>query len=58
VKASQLLPKDKYTELKKIMSETKITNTGELKAAIDDKYSYTDIKIIANELEYEKSLKF
>ena len=31
---------------------------ADIVAKISDKFSYGDIRIIANELEYEKSLKF
>ncbi|MGB0884877.1 MAG: helix-turn-helix domain-containing protein [Chitinophagales bacterium] len=57
IKANQLMPDDKFAELKKLMTTIKYEGSGDLKAKIDNKFSYGDIKIVTNHLEYEKSLK-
>lgn len=57
VKAEELIPKEKYNELKKLMTTLKYEGSSDLKSKIDDKFSYGDIRIVNKALEYEKSLK-
>tara|TARA_B110000037_G_C17123802_1_gene507071 strand:- start:1676 stop:4108 length:2433 start_codon:yes stop_codon:yes gene_type:complete len=57
LEAIQLMSEDKLHELKQLMENTKFDGFGELKNKIAAKFSYADIKIVYNGLEYEKSLK-
>ena len=47
---TDLMPKEKYLELKKIMQKTKYENTNDLKRKIDDKFTYNEIRMVAREL--------
>lgn len=57
LEAIQLMEENKFHELKQLMEKTKFEGFGELKNKIDNKFTYADIKIVYNSMEYEKSLK-
>lgn len=48
---TDLMPEEKYLELKKIMQETQYENTNDLKRKIDDKFSYNEIRMVGREIE-------
>ena len=56
IKAIELMPEEKYNELKIIMQKTDYKGFGDLKSKIDNKFSYADLRIVAKGIEYEKSL--
>ncbi|MFK5974464.1 MAG: helix-turn-helix domain-containing protein [Flavobacteriaceae bacterium] len=47
---TDLMPEEKYLELKKIMLETKYENTNDLKRKIDDKFTYNEIRMVGKAL--------
>lgn len=51
IKITELIPEDKYLELKKIMTTIKFDSLSELKNKIDDKFSYNDIRLVARDIE-------
>jgi hypothetical protein len=57
LEAIQLMEENKFHELKDLMEKTKFEGFGELKNKIDNKFTYADIKIVYNSMEYAKSLK-
>jgi len=56
IKATELMPEDKYNELKNIMLNTEYKGFGDLKSKVPDKFSYADLRIVAKGIEYEKSI--
>ncbi|MCG2418909.1 helix-turn-helix domain-containing protein [Aequorivita sp. F47161] len=57
IKITELKPAEKYLELKKIMETTTYKGLSDLKNKIDDKYSFGDLRMVTNALQYEKSIK-
>lgn len=51
IEITDLIPKEKYLELEKIMTTTKFSSLTELKNKIDDKFSYNDIRLVARDIE-------
>ncbi|MCF6349724.1 MAG: helix-turn-helix domain-containing protein [Flavobacteriaceae bacterium] len=47
IKITELIPKEKYLELKKIMKTIKYDGFSELKNKIDDKFSYGELRMVA-----------
>ncbi|WP_100613849.1 helix-turn-helix domain-containing protein [Confluentibacter citreus] len=54
IKITDLMPKETYEELKQIMQQTTFDSLSELKNKIDDKFTYNDIRMVANNLELLK----
>ena len=50
IKITDIMPKKKYKELKKIMQTTKFESLSELKQQINDKFTYPELRLVANEL--------
>ncbi len=53
---TDLISKEKYLELKKIMEELKFESLSELKSKIDDKFTYGEMRIVSREIAYTKDL--
>jgi len=51
VKITDIIPKEKYVELKKVMKSIVFKNLTDLKNQIDDKFTYSEIRLVAKELE-------
>ena len=51
---TDLISKEKYLELKKIMEELKFENLTELKSKIDDKFTYGEMRMVSREIAYTK----
>ncbi len=54
VKITDLISESKYKELKKLMQKIKFDSFSELKGKIDDKFTYGDLRLVANELGLNK----
>jgi hypothetical protein len=50
---TDLMPEKKYLELKKIMESSKFENFSELKSKIDDKFTYSEIRMVGHEIEHK-----
>tara|TARA_R110002049_G_scaffold114927_1_gene266610 strand:+ start:22004 stop:24442 length:2439 start_codon:yes stop_codon:yes gene_type:complete len=50
IKITDLISEEKYMELKDVMKATPFESFSDLKSKIDDKFTYTDIRLVANEL--------
>lgn len=51
IKITDLMPKKKYMELKKIMQVTTFEGLTDLKNKIDEKFTFNEMKLVARELE-------
>ena len=51
VKITDIIPEEKYAELKKIIKSKTFENLTDLKNQIDDKFTYSEIRLVAKELE-------
>ena len=54
IEITELMPKEKFLELKKIMEAVPYNGFSDLKSKIDDKFSYSDLRMVVNALQYEK----
>ena len=52
---TDLMPEDKYLELKKLMTEVEFDSFSDLKAKIDDKFTYGEIRLVQEEINKEQS---
>lgn len=50
IKITDVMPEEKYHELKKIMKETTFDSLTDLKNKIDEKFTYNEMRLVANEL--------
>jgi GTPase SAR1 family protein len=50
IKITDLIPQDKYLELKDIMSKTKFENLTDLKSKIDNKFTYDEMRLVVKDL--------
>lgn len=50
VKATDLIPKEHYDELKVLIPKYKFENLSDLKHQIDDKYSYGELRLVLNDI--------
>ncbi len=50
---TDLIPKEKYIALKKIMKETKYENITDLKRKIENKFTYNEMRMVSWEIEKE-----
>lgn len=59
VKVTDLISEDYYNELTQLIPKYKFENLSDLKRQLDDKYSYSDIRLVLNSLEnpYNKTKK-
>ncbi|MCF6295041.1 MAG: helix-turn-helix domain-containing protein [Flavobacteriaceae bacterium] len=55
LKVTNLIPKEKYQELKKIMKNIPFESFSDLKEKIDDKFSYSDIRLVKMDIELNKN---
>ena len=55
VTITDLIPEKKYKELKKIMQEIPFENLSELKEKMDDKFSYSDMRLVKMGIELENN---
>ncbi|MBB6680300.1 helix-turn-helix domain-containing protein [Aequorivita sp. 609] len=53
IRITELMPVEKYLELKKIMETEDYKGFGDLKSKIDDKFTYSDLRMVANALQLE-----
>lgn len=51
IKITDIMPKEKYEELKAIMQKATFENFTDLKNKIDAKFTYSEIRLVANALE-------
>jgi len=51
VKITDIMPKKKYLELKKVMKSKTFESLTDIKNQIDDKFTYSEIRLVAKELE-------
>lgn len=51
IEITDVMPEDKYQELKKIMETTEFKGTSDLKNKIDPKFTYNEIRMVGRELE-------
>ncbi len=51
---TEVMPKDRYIELKEIMRKTPYDSFSDLKQKIDSKFSYSELRLVAQELGKEK----
>lgn len=51
VKITDIMPEEKYVELKKIMKSISFENLTELRSQIDEKYTYSEMRLVAKELK-------
>lgn len=54
IKITDLIAEETYKELKAIMQQTSYDSLSELKNKIDDKFTYTDIRMVANDLKSQE----
>ncbi len=52
-----LMDKDKYIELKKIMETTEYDSFSQLKSKIDRKFSYADLRAVLNDIKFRNDKK-
>ncbi len=50
---TDLMPEKKYLKLKKIMESSKFESFSELKSKIDDKFTYSEIRMVGHEIEHK-----
>ena len=51
IKITDIMPEEKYLELKDIMKGTSFENLSDLKNQIDEKFTYNEMRLVAKELE-------
>ena len=49
LKVTDLMPKEKYLELKKLIKNISFESVSELKNKIDDKFTYNEIRMVSRE---------
>ena len=54
IKITDLMPEEKYIELKNILKTVPHEGFSDLKSKIDEKYSYGDLRMVKNAMEFEK----
>lgn len=54
IKITEVMPEEKYLELKKLMETVPFESFGDLKTKIDDKFTYADLRMVSNALEFDK----
>ena len=57
IEITDLIPQEKYLELKKIMAASKFESLSELKSKIDDKFTYSELRLVGREIETAKDLR-
>ena len=55
LKVTNLIPKEKYQELKKIMKNIPFESFSDLKEKIDDKFSYSELRLVKMDIELNKN---
>ena len=56
LKIEQVMPQEKYLELKQEIEKIpEINSINDVKHAVDDKFSYSEIRMVLNSIEFEKS---
>lgn len=54
---TDLMPEETYNELKNLMETVPYDGFSDLKSKINDKFSYSDIRMVSNVLQFEKKSK-
>lgn len=57
LKITELMPEAKYQELRNMMKGTDYSSFSELRNRLGDRFSFGDIRMVANALKYEESLQ-
>ena len=55
IKIEDVIPKEKYEELKKLIGSTKFEGLTDLKNKIDDKFSYSELRLVLKDLDHKKT---
>jgi len=55
IKITEVMPQEKFLELKKLMETIPFEGFGDLKSKIDDKFTYADLRLVSNALEFERN---
>ena len=53
IEITELMPEEKYKELKKIMETVPHEGFSDLKSKIDEKFTYSDLRMVRSALEFE-----
>lgn len=54
IKVTDLMSEEKYLELKRLMETIPFEGFGDLKSKIHDKFTYADLRLVSNALEFER----
>lgn len=54
IKIIELMSEEKYTELKNIMESVPQEGFSDLKVEVDDKYTYSELRMVLTALQFEK----
>lgn len=54
IKINELMPEEKYLELKKLMETIPHESFSELKSQIDEKFTYGELRMVSNALQFER----
>ncbi len=57
LEVTDIIPKNKYLELKKIMETTKFEGLSDLKNKINDKFTYGEMRLVSKDIERRESLQ-
>ncbi|MCF6347575.1 MAG: helix-turn-helix domain-containing protein [Flavobacteriaceae bacterium] len=57
IKVEDIMPKEKYLELKKIMKTTDFEGFTDLKNKVDDKFTYGEMRMVGMGIEFDKDKK-
>ena len=55
IKIEDIISKEKYQELKKLIAATKFEGLTDLKNKLDDKFSYTELRLVLKDLDSKKT---
>ncbi len=55
IKIEDLIEKNKLQELKEVVAKAKFESLSELKNKIDDKFTYAELRMLMNDIEYQKN---
>ncbi len=57
LKITDVMPNEKYIELKNLMETVSFDGFGDLKRKIDEKFSYGDLRMVAKAMEFDKNIE-
>ncbi|MDC7999773.1 helix-turn-helix domain-containing protein [Aequorivita todarodis] len=55
IKITDLMPEEKFLELKKIMETVPYEGFGDLKSKIDEKFTYNDLRMVSNAIQFSNN---